>query len=122
MATAISPKGHGTRSAESYDLKAKDLDKLLEATVLETPKEESKELKTENCIHHWIIEPALGPTSKGICKYCGKERVFNNYWDEDAAKEKSNFLLGYKKWDRPSGRDRDAEFVKDIRHYVEKSY
>jgi len=30
------------------------------------------------CHHHWAIEEANGPTSKGVCKLCGTERVFYN--------------------------------------------
>ena len=30
------------------------------------------------CQHYWIIEMANGPTSKGVCKYCGEERDFFN--------------------------------------------
>ena len=43
--------------------------------------------KTE-CSHYWIIESPNGPTSKGMCKYCGAEEEFSNYtphssWYED---------------------------------------
>ena len=31
------------------------------------------------CHHHWIIESPHGPTSKGVCKYCGAEKDFINY-------------------------------------------
>lgn len=31
-----------------------------------------------NCSHHWRIEPADGPKSRGICKLCGEERWFCN--------------------------------------------
>ena len=36
------------------------------------------------CCHHWIIEVALGPLSKGVCKACGEERLFRNQlrWEE----------------------------------------
>jgi len=30
------------------------------------------------CRHHWIIESANGPTSWGVCKYCGTEKQFTN--------------------------------------------
>jgi hypothetical protein len=30
------------------------------------------------CRHHWLIEEAAGPTSKGRCKSCGAERDFSN--------------------------------------------
>jgi hypothetical protein len=32
-----------------------------------------------NCCHYWIIEPADGPTSKGMCQFCGAEKEFDNY-------------------------------------------
>ena len=31
--------------------------------------------------HHWIIEPAHGKTSKGVCLHCGEIREFKNYID-----------------------------------------
>jgi hypothetical protein len=30
------------------------------------------------CHHHWIIEAANGPKSRGVCKYCGETRDFFN--------------------------------------------
>ena len=40
------------------------------------------------CSHHWVIDGAGGPTSKGICRLCGAEKDFKNYlegarWDND---------------------------------------
>ncbi len=42
------------------------------------------------CRHHWVIDSATGPTSKGICKYCGSEREFLNwcesfFWEDDVS-------------------------------------
>ena len=34
----------------------------------------------KSCRHHWIIEPASGPTSVGVCKHCGAVKEFQNYW------------------------------------------
>jgi len=31
------------------------------------------------CIHYWIIESPMGPTSMGICKFCGAVSEFQNY-------------------------------------------
>lgn len=47
----------------------------------------SEQLATQ-CRHHWIIESASGPTSKGVCRLCGAEKQFLNYvgqgsWDDD---------------------------------------
>jgi len=30
------------------------------------------------CRHHWLIEPANGPSSLGKCKFCGEEKSFDN--------------------------------------------
>ena len=30
------------------------------------------------CTHYWIIEPPIGPVSKGVCKICGSEKDFDN--------------------------------------------
>ncbi len=35
-------------------------------------------MTTTECVHHWIIETATGPASKGVCCFCGEEREFNN--------------------------------------------
>ena len=49
---------------------------------------EKNEQVAEKCAHHWIIEAAGGPTSKGVCRRCGAEKEFLNYlengpWDDD---------------------------------------
>ena len=50
---------------------------------------ESPQASTESqCVHHWIIETPSGATSRGVCKICGAERVFQNYvtdfpWEDD---------------------------------------
>ncbi len=35
-------------------------------------------MTTTPCPHHWVIETANGPISKGKCRLCGEEREFNN--------------------------------------------
>jgi hypothetical protein len=30
------------------------------------------------CQHHWLIEEAAGPVSRGVCKLCGAKRDFFN--------------------------------------------
>jgi len=38
-----------------------------------------EEEKTKgDCCHYWIIESPNGPTSRGVCKYCGTEKEFLN--------------------------------------------
>lgn len=31
------------------------------------------------CAHHWVIQPAMGPSSQGVCQICGESRDFQNY-------------------------------------------
>ena len=31
------------------------------------------------CRHHWIIEPAIAPSSGGVCLLCGEKREFQTY-------------------------------------------
>ena len=33
-------------------------------------------------VHHWLIEEANGPLSRGICKTCGELRAFRNWIEE----------------------------------------
>ena len=49
---------------------------------------EREEEQATQCRHHWLIESPGGPTSNGVCRNCGSERVFRNYldgarWTED---------------------------------------
>ncbi len=39
------------------------------------------------CQHFWLIDPALGPTSQGVCKYCGQKKTFLNIVEENQPKE-----------------------------------
>ena len=49
-------------------------------TVVERPQ------KKATCSHHWLIEPAIGSTSKGVCKLCGAEKEFYNIIDDSVPK------------------------------------
>ena len=46
------------------------------------------------CPHHWHIETAAGPVSKGVCRFCGEERDFDNspqelnHWTELARQKR----------------------------------
>ena len=31
------------------------------------------------CVHHWVIEPAAGPTSRGFCRLCNETKEFQNF-------------------------------------------
>jgi hypothetical protein len=49
-------------------------DKWLTSEVFEKP-------PSPSCCHHWIIQPALGPISEGMCQKCGEVREFKNSID-----------------------------------------
>ena len=36
------------------------------------------EQSVSSCLHHWIIETANGPTSRGVCRNCHESKEFNN--------------------------------------------
>lgn len=33
---------------------------------------------TAECQHHWVIDAAAGPVSKGRCRTCGTQKEFHN--------------------------------------------
>ena len=35
-------------------------------------------IEKKSCAHHWMIEPANGPTSRGVCRMCDRIRSFTN--------------------------------------------
>jgi hypothetical protein len=47
-------------------------------------------VKSKKCMHHWIIEPPDGPTSKGYCKYCGAVAEFFNDYRRDVKNMESS--------------------------------
>ena len=36
-----------------------------------------------SCVHHWIIATASGATSRGVCKFCGEAKDFQNFIPQD---------------------------------------
>ena len=30
------------------------------------------------CVHWWLLEPANGPVSRGVCRFCHEARLFSN--------------------------------------------
>ena len=55
--------------------------------------EEKKSAVTTACRHYWTIEPADGPTSRGVCKVCGEEKEFLNSWSDASYKGKDPRVL-----------------------------
>ncbi|GEM_PF-1800579 len=49
--------------------------------VLDVPQGENSQCN--QCNHYWIIESPKGPTSGGICKFCGARKEFDN-WGPDS--------------------------------------
>ena len=59
--------------------------------VMVAEKSTTNTIEKGTCTHHWMIEPADGRTSVGVCKYCGEWREFENYvvvdsWVDDIFK------------------------------------
>ena len=48
-------------------------------SVLDKAEPEKKRIAEVQCTHYWIIETPDGPTSRGVCKYCGAVKEFKNY-------------------------------------------
>ena len=48
---------------------------------------------TRACAHHWIIDTAVGPTSRGVCSDCGAVREFANSPPDDP-EERRRIRLG----------------------------
>ena len=49
---------------------------------------ETEMASEQRCRHHWIIQPADGPVSWGVCKLCRETREFKNSldtWEWDSA-------------------------------------
>ena len=60
-----------------------------QAPITEPPATETVEEQAgPQCCHHWVIQPATGPVSSGVCQVCGEVREFKNYveastWGDD---------------------------------------
>ena len=51
-----------------------------QTTIAPVPEVENTSAATaEVCCHHWVIQPADGPISNGLCRVCGESREFKNY-------------------------------------------
>ena len=44
----------------------------------EAIEEALEEQPVSTCRHHWVIETANGPTSRGVCRNCQESKEFNN--------------------------------------------
>ena len=72
--------------------------------------------KESHCVHHWLIETPDGPVSKGVCKYCGVVRYFDNtlqdkYSAESTPREMMGpEFTGEKKEEDKEGDDDEEEY------------
>ena len=48
----------------------------------------------KRCAHHWMIEPANGPTSRGVCRMCDLIRSFKNAVISDNGSDWSKIAAG----------------------------
>ena len=48
-------------------------------TAPRKPEAEAQKPEGEDkCCHYWVIDSPNGPTSRGVCKFCGTENYFHN--------------------------------------------
>ena len=53
--------------------------------------------RATTCPHHWLIPPADGPVSLGVCQFCRKTREFKNsiempeHWREPPRKARVDY-------------------------------
>jgi len=64
-----------------------------------------------HCHHHWMVEMATGPSSRGVCKFCGAQRDFTSYFPDCLDKEGK----GYGQWSlKGRHEDEDTEPEEDV--------
>ena len=64
----------------------------------------------DDCCHNWIIEPANGSTSAGVCRRCGEEREFKNSITQDnvwTQAKQTRLIASLRKKDLPMPQDND---------------
>ena len=49
---------------------------MTQNTATPTPTQAEEDAQ---CRHYWVIQPATGPLSQGICQTCGETKDFKNY-------------------------------------------
>ena len=68
-----------------------------------------KPVRKDICHHFWLIDPALGPTSEGVCKYCGQKKTFLNIVEENQPKENLSRFFGKDEVDDSEKEEEEAE-------------
>ncbi len=72
----------------------------------------AEEPTVPQCLHHWVIETADGPTSEGVCRKCAEVKTFANYveqhnWSNQADAKPSASQVRDLKRSRPEGQAED---------------
>lgn len=67
----------------------------------------------ETCKHHWVIETANGPYSKGKCKLCEEVKYFENSPEERKLSSEQN-LANNRKAAQKRRKQKITEEVEDI--------
>jgi len=57
------------------------------------PRKVKKQIPRDDCIHHWIIEPAHGRISRGKCTKCEGVKSFLNTIPENSYRTHNNEYL-----------------------------
>jgi hypothetical protein len=63
------------------------------------------------CRHHWLIEEANGPTSRGVCKFCGATHTFTNSVAEWGPQERK--IAAHSMYSTPGEKLRVAEAYRE---------
>ncbi len=68
----------------------------------------AEEPTVPQCPHHWVIEPADGPTSEGVCRKCAEVKTFaknvaQNTWSNQGDPTPSASQVRDRKRSRPEG-------------------
>jgi hypothetical protein len=61
---------------------------------------QTEEQNIPGCRHYWVIQPATGPVSQGVCQHCGESREFKNYveastWGDDKSSNRARAAGAY---------------------------
>jgi len=44
----------------------------------------------KKCCHHWMIDEMSAETSKGVCKFCGEQKYFSNYYQPPVSEQEKS--------------------------------
>ena len=60
-----------------------------------------RSVASRSCNHHWVIDMAQGPVSKGRCELCGTNKDFHNFLSDCMANRNEE---SYEQWLAKEGR------------------